>query len=203
MGDDFRRLLEYGDAPLPKARFNPLISPRNNAFSRRKDSFSAPSARFSATSAKTSFTNADGLKNPMSEGTSTRNLLEPGIDASKCWTPPDRPWFPQKCWAANQLQLLHGQPSLKIADQSIGHVLNASARDSTPALYFVGLYFWRRLAPDTDAAVRMCSTLWSLAGLLAMCALARAVAGCPSGCYKRVHTAMCALGSLPPTGFVP
>ncbi|MEI7635098.1 MAG: glycosyltransferase family 39 protein [bacterium] len=66
--------------------------------------------------------------------------------------------------------------SLKIADQSIGHVLNASARDSTPALYFVGLYFWRSLAPDTDAAVRMYSTLWSLAGLLAMYALARAVA---------------------------
>ncbi len=56
-------------------------------------------------------------------------------------------------------------------------VLAAVARDAHPPLYFLGVWAWRRLVGDGEAAIRAYGVLWSLVGLAAVAGLVRELGG--------------------------
>lgn len=56
-------------------------------------------------------------------------------------------------------------------------VLNVTASDVHPPLYYLGVYFWRALFGHSDAALRSYSALWSVIGLLAVFLLAGDIGG--------------------------
>jgi 4-amino-4-deoxy-L-arabinose transferase-like glycosyltransferase len=71
--------------------------------------------------------------------------------------------------------------SLRASQHGLSFVFVATARDTTPPLYFLGLHTWLRLLPDTDALIRGYSVLWSVAGGLALCGLAGSTGGRNTG----------------------
>jgi len=67
--------------------------------------------------------------------------------------------------------------SVAFSDTSPREVLEDTARDVHPPLYYLGLYEWRRTFGDSDVGLRAYSLVWSLIGLLAIFLLARDVGG--------------------------
>ena len=65
----------------------------------------------------------------------------------------------------------------RITGGSFLHVFTYTARDSTPPLYFAGLWLWRLFFPGSDFGMRLYSVAWSLTGLIALYVLARETAG--------------------------
>ena len=71
--------------------------------------------------------------------------------------------------------------SLRASQHGLAFVFTATARDTTPPLYFLGMHAWLSLLPATDAVIRGFSVLWSLAGGCALWGLARATGGRAAG----------------------
>ncbi|MBM3334338.1 glycosyltransferase family 39 protein, partial [Candidatus Sumerlaeota bacterium] len=71
--------------------------------------------------------------------------------------------------------------SVGYSDNSIAEVLEDSARDVHPPLYYIGLHYWRRLCGDSDVRIRAYSLPLSLLGLLAVFLLAFDIGGWRAG----------------------
>jgi 4-amino-4-deoxy-L-arabinose transferase-like glycosyltransferase len=63
------------------------------------------------------------------------------------------------------------------SDGSVAEILERNARDIHPPAYYLGLSLWRDLIPDSDAAIRAYSALWSVAGVLVLMLFADALVG--------------------------
>lgn len=71
--------------------------------------------------------------------------------------------------------------SVNLSSGSVPAVVEASAHDSTPPLYFLGLRLWRSFTPEGDGWMRGYSVLWSLVGIALLFGLVRSVIGWRAG----------------------
>jgi len=68
--------------------------------------------------------------------------------------------------------------SAEFSAQPVPQLMRATAMDSHPPLYYMGLRFWRMIARGTsETGMRLYSVLWSLIGLWAVFLLARDLGG--------------------------
>ncbi|OPZ22938.1 MAG: FG-GAP repeat protein [candidate division BRC1 bacterium ADurb.BinA364] len=82
--------------------------------------------------------------------------------------------------------------SWEFSDNCPGEVLEDTAKDVHPPLYYLGLYYWRKQFGDTDFALRAYSVFWSLLGLVGVFCLARDAFG------RRAGLIALALGAVHP-----
>jgi len=67
--------------------------------------------------------------------------------------------------------------SVKFSSGPVAQLLESSARDVHPPLYYLGLHFWRQVVGESDTRFRAYSLVWSLIGLFGLFLLAKDIGG--------------------------
>jgi hypothetical protein len=80
-------------------------------------------------------------------------------------------------WIAREPFFVDEAFSARFSSDSPARMLDLTARDTHPPLYYLGLSAWRRFAGDSVGGLRSFSVAWSLIGLAALALLARQLVG--------------------------